>query len=228
MAADEIDENATYQFDKSTGGFLRTTAKQGSYGFKGFYEGRNELTGTQPYAHDWLKLDRPDLRPGTGRMRRPFPRRGHEEEQAPEQRDYSEYPSGDQHDISGFASDPRPMPRGPSRPGGQFEPFGLGPRSGYNLTNVRTAGEAPGSSVEPAEASPSQSFAGGGTWPTVATGVGTGSSGMVMPPSGSKSRGTQFVAVGGLPSRPALPPAGGSSYTTTTNKRGQMGWDFGI
>jgi hypothetical protein len=192
----EIDQNATYAFDESTGGFLRTTSKHGSYGFKGFYKPRTELTGTPDFNHNWLPHNRPGILEGQG-FNKPKYRsgRGHQEEKEEEDTGVSNLrPTGER--TSGMRT--VPMPEMPTA-----QPA-LGPRSGYNLHNVSTVRQA-----EP--------------W----------SIGMAHPAIGAQGalpRGSQFDAVGGLPSRPALGPAGSSSITTKTEtsgkRRGQMAWDI--
>jgi hypothetical protein len=194
----EIDYNATYQVDESTGSLVRSSSKHGSYGFKGFYKPRTELTGTPDFNVNWLPHNRPGLLEGQGFNKRKYrPGRGHqpEETQGRSDWDIDHEPA----DISGMSNlRPTPAPTMPTAQGA------IGPRSGYNLHNVSTVRQA-----EP--------------W----------SIGMAHPAIGAQGalpRGSQFDAVGGLPSRPALGPAGSSSITTKTEttgkRRGQMSWDI--
>jgi hypothetical protein len=198
---------------------------------KEFWEGRPELMTGGTFDRDWLNLNRPGVPRYEGRY--PEDRTKYTAGRgAVPQRDYSEYPTGDQHDISGFASDPRPYAArgtefdGVTGPGSGVETFpghrlrnvrvgqmageeigpqpALGMRQGHDLSNVRTQ-------VEPVAA------------------VGPPSGGFVARP-GAAAPGEQFrrstwpgVSGGAFGE---LPAAGGSSYTYTTNNKGQMGWDF--
>jgi hypothetical protein len=131
-----INEDSTYQLDSGTGNLIRATSKKGALGFRGFYEGRPELTGTHSYGHEWRVIDRPAIRPGvSGPMSLPYRSGRGFQKPAAEERDWG----GDHEpaDISGL-SNLRPSPAAAVT----TEQGALGPRSGYNLHNVSTVRQA--------------------------------------------------------------------------------------
>jgi hypothetical protein len=139
---------------------------RGTYGFKEFYKGRPELTGTLAMNHDWLTLNRPDILKGEPHD----PKRKQRQRGEPVEQEVRE-------------PDPYAMTFGRFK---NRQPVGQPPgRSGYDLTNVRTRGNAYGE------------IGGDGD---------SGSGGFVQPaigpPGGAQPRGTQF-------DRPGLPPAPG-------------------
>jgi hypothetical protein len=128
----EIDYNATYQVDESTGGLVRSSSKHGSYGFKGFYKPRTELTGTPDFNAAWLPHNRPGILEGQGFNKRKYrPGRGHQPQEEPEQIGES--------DAAPSAPRSSPSASMPTAQGAIGPPQ---PRSGYNLHNVSTVRQA--------------------------------------------------------------------------------------
>ncbi len=141
-----------------------------SWGFKNFYMGRPELMAAgNPYQHDWLGLNRPDI-----------------------QRHRLTYDIPSWRKPNGQANEPPAAGEGTpdgrygyGSPGTQFQPLGLGQgQSSHNLYNVNTReGGEPGTGMMAGNASPSQSYAGGG-WDTRPSGwLGSGSTAIGSQPA---------------------------------------------
>lgn len=140
-AAQSVNPNTgtSYNFDQYGNLVPQGKARHPLMGsFAGFYEGRPELKGSNPYAFDWLHHKNPEVDRFNGR-------------------DRQKYTAG-----RGFNGDPETDNSqratsgegGYGEKGGEFDQLGLGPRTGYDLTNVRNA-PTPGMAVQPWSGSPS-------------------------------------------------------------------------
>jgi hypothetical protein len=115
--------------------FASANLRYGNVGLRRFWRGRPSLTGIDS-SFSRSTPTGPGIIEGEGPLKFPHLRRG-----SSENTPTKDYGPPQEQDISGFASVPRPYPGGGSaRPGTQFEKVekaGIGPRSGYDLTNVQ-------------------------------------------------------------------------------------------